>query len=77
MTTGGAVDTRLNCENGARLTAPSALAELISGLKGRVAVGCFASNVARMDTVIRAAEDAGARVLAGQVRGRLVVDVNR
>ena len=43
-----------------------ALADLISGLKGRVAVGCFASNVARMDSVIRAAEAAGRRVvLAG------------
>src|SRR5690606_28239941 len=29
MTTGGAVDTRLNCENGARLTRPSASIELI------------------------------------------------
>ncbi|HEX4182457.1 MAG TPA: ribonuclease J [Caulobacteraceae bacterium] len=35
---------------------------LIGGLKGRVAVACFASNVARMDTVIRAAEANGRRV---------------
>lgn len=49
-----------------------ALAELIAGLKGRVAVGCFASNVARMDSVIRAAEAAGRRVaLAGRSMHRI------
>jgi ribonuclease J len=49
-----------------------ALADLISGLKGRVAVGCFASNVARMDSVIRAAEAAGRRVvLAGRSMHRI------
>jgi ribonuclease J len=49
-----------------------ALAELISGLKGRVAVGCFASNVARMDSVIRAAQAAGRRVaLAGRSMHRI------
>ena len=48
------------------------LAELISTLKGRVAVGCFASNVARMDSVIRAAEAAGRRVaLAGRSMHRI------
>lgn len=50
----------------------TALAELIGGLKGRVAVGCFASNVARMDSVIRAAEAAGRRVvLAGRSMHRI------
>ena len=39
-----------------------ALSELIGTLKGKVAVGCFASNVARMDSVIRAAEANGRRV---------------
>jgi ribonuclease J len=49
-----------------------ALSELISGLKGRIAVGCFASNVARMDSVIRAAEAAGRRVsLAGRSMHRI------
>ncbi|KQW83661.1 ribonuclease J [Brevundimonas sp. Root1279] len=48
------------------------LAELIGQLKGRVAVGCFASNVARMDSVIRAAEAAGRRVaLAGRSMHRI------
>jgi ribonuclease J len=35
---------------------------LVAALKGRVAVACFASNVARMDTVIRAAQACGRRV---------------
>ena len=49
-----------------------ALTALIGGLKGRVAVGCFASNVARMDSVIRAAEAAGRRVaLAGRSMHRI------
>ncbi len=39
-----------------------ALNRLIATLKGKVAVGCFASNVARMDSVIRAAEANGRRV---------------
>ncbi len=48
------------------------LAELIASLKGRVAVGCFASNVARLDSVIRAAEAAGRRVaLAGRSMHRI------
>ncbi len=40
----------------------TALNSLIGQLKGRVAVGCFASNVARMDSVIRAAEANDRRV---------------
>jgi ribonuclease J len=49
-----------------------ALGELIGGLKGKVAVSCFASNVARMDSVIRAAENAGRRVcLVGRSMHRM------
>ncbi|MGQ2991312.1 MAG: ribonuclease J [Brevundimonas sp.] len=50
-----------------------ALFDLIGSLKtGRIAVGCFASNVARMDSVIAAAEAAGRRVfLAGRSMGRI------
>lgn len=49
-----------------------ALGKLIGSLKGKIAVGCFASNVARMDTVIRAAEDAGRRVcLVGRSMHRM------
>ncbi len=49
-----------------------AMVKLVSGLKGKVAVGCFASNVARMDSVIRAAEAAGRRVcLVGRSMHRM------
>jgi ribonuclease J len=57
---------------GSEGTVRDALTELIGGLKGRIAVGCFASNVARMDSVIRAAEAAGRRVsLAGRSMHRI------
>ncbi|WP_372786918.1 ribonuclease J [Phenylobacterium sp.] len=50
----------------------AALTPLIAGLKGQVAVACFASNVARMDSVCRAAEAAGRRVcLAGRSMHRM------
>lgn len=49
-----------------------ALANLIGSLKGKIAVGCFASNVARVDSVIRAAEACGRRVcLAGRSMHRI------
>lgn len=49
-----------------------ALIPLIGGLKGKVAVACFASNVARMDSVIRAAEANGRRVcLVGRSMHRM------
>jgi ribonuclease J len=49
-----------------------ALTPLIGGLKGKVAVACFASNVARMDSVIHAAEAAGRRVcLVGRSMHRM------
>jgi ribonuclease J len=40
----------------------TSLAALIRGLRGRVAVTCFASNVARMESVAVAARDAGRSV---------------
>jgi ribonuclease J len=49
-----------------------AMTKLIADLKGKVAVACFASNVARMDSVIRAAEANGRRVcLAGRSMHRM------
>jgi ribonuclease J len=49
-----------------------ALAELIKTLKGKVAVACFASNVARVSSVISAAEAAGRRVaLVGRSMHRI------
>ncbi len=39
-----------------------ALANLIGGLKGRIAVTCFASNVARVESIAMAARDSGRTV---------------
>lgn len=52
------VDGHAGSEAGVR----DALIPLIGSLKGKVAVACFASNVARMDSVIRAAQANGRRV---------------
>jgi ribonuclease J len=49
-------------EAGSEADVRIALNKLIGSLRGKVAVGCFASNVARMDSVIRAAEANGRRV---------------
>ena len=49
-----------------------AMNRLIAGLTGKIAVACFASNVARMDTVIRAAQAADRKVcLAGRSMHRM------
>lgn len=62
------VDGRAGSEAEVRET----LMPLIAGLKGKVAVACFASNVARMDSVARAAEAAGRRVcLVGRSMRRM------
>ena len=47
---------------GSEATVRTAMTSLIGQLKGKIAVGCFASNVARMDSVIRAAEANDRRV---------------
>ncbi len=49
-------------EAGSEADVRRTLTPLIAGLKGRVAAACFASNVARMDSIIRAAKAAGRRV---------------
>ena len=49
-------------EAGSEADVRRTLGSLIGGLKGKVAAACFASNVARMETIIRAAEEAGRRV---------------
>ena len=54
-------------ESGSETGVREALTPLIKSLNGKVAVACFASNVARMDSVIR----------AGQAAGRAVVLVGR
>jgi ribonuclease J len=49
-------------EAGSEADVREVLTPLIAGLRGGIAAACFASNVARMDTIIRAAEAAGRRV---------------
>ena len=49
-------------EAGSEADVRATLTPLIAGLTGGIAAACFASNVARMDTIIRAAEDSGRRV---------------
>ena len=62
------VDGRAGSEADVRET----LLPLIAGLRGKVAVACFASNVARMDSVCRAAEACGRRVcLVGRSMRRM------
>jgi ribonuclease J len=62
------VDGEAGSEAGVRV----AMNRLIKGLTGKIAVACFASNVARMDTVIRAAQAAGRKVcLAGRSMHRM------
>ncbi|KQW71538.1 MBL fold metallo-hydrolase [Phenylobacterium sp. Root77] len=59
-------------ESGSEADVKEALAGLIGGLSGKVAVACFASNVARMDSVIRAAEAADRSVcLVGRSMHRM------
>ena len=59
-------------EAGSEADVRKALTELIRPLKGKVACACFASNVARMDSVIRAGEAAGRRVcLVGRSMHRM------
>ncbi|HET9159283.1 MAG TPA: ribonuclease J, partial [Caulobacteraceae bacterium] len=49
-----------------------ALTKLIGSLKGKIAAACFASNVARMDTIIRAAQANDRRVcLVGRSMHRM------
>jgi ribonuclease J len=49
-------------EAGSEAMVRATLRALIGSLKGKVAAACFASNVARMETIVRAAEEAGRRV---------------
>src|SRR3954470_12346426 len=59
-------------EAGSEADVRVAMNRLIKGLTGKIAVACFASNVARMDTVIRAAQACGRKVcLAGRSMHRM------
>jgi ribonuclease J len=60
-------------ESGSEATVRKALTDLIGTLKGRVAVTAFASNVARLDTIAKAAKAHGREiVLAGRAMHKLV-----
>jgi ribonuclease J len=50
-------------ESGSEAEVRDSLAQLIKGLKGKVAVTCFASNVARLESVALAAQAAGREVV--------------
>ena len=64
------VDGRAGSEADVRVAHDQALVE--ARFAGKVAVACFASNVARMDTAIRAAEACGRRVcLVGRSMHRM------
>ncbi len=59
-------------EAGSELDVRAELEELIGKFDGKVAVACFASNVARLESVIRAADKNGRRVaLAGRSMHRI------
>ncbi|MEE8535396.1 MAG: ribonuclease J, partial [Kiloniellales bacterium] len=51
-----------------------ALEELVSGLKERVAIACFATNVARVDSICRVAQRTGRRVA---LVGRSLLRIHR
>lgn len=50
-------------EAGSEASVRQGLTDVIAGCTGRVAVTCFASNVARVESVIRAAEACGRKVI--------------
>ena len=52
----------LKGEAGSEGDVQQSLVELIAGLKNRVAVGCFASNVARLSSIAHAARECGREV---------------
>jgi ribonuclease J len=62
------VEGRAGSESGVRVV----LEQVIRTLKGKIAVACFASNVARMDSVMRAAQACGRHVcLVGRSMHRI------
>jgi ribonuclease J len=59
-------------ESGSELDVRAELEELLGKFSGKVAVACFASNVARLESVVRAAEKNGRRVaLVGRSMHRI------
>ena len=65
-------------ESGSEGEVRESLSELIGGLENRVAVACFATNVARLETVMRVAEAHGRRVaLVGRSMRRIYKAASR
>jgi ribonuclease J len=60
-------------ESGSEAELLKSLSELITDAKGRVAVACFASNVARLETIAKAARTNGRDVV---LAGRSLVRIN-
>lgn len=59
--------------SGSEATVRRSLTSLIAGLRGRIVVTCFASNIARIETVVKAAAAAGRHVaLVGRSLGKYV-----
>lgn len=59
--------------SGSEATVRKSLGALIAGLRGRVVVTCFSSNIARIESVVKAARAAGREVaLVGRSLGRYI-----
>lgn len=70
---GDSTNVLVEGHSGSELTVRQELEKLVRDQTGRVAVACFASNVARLDTVFRVAEACGRRVcLVGRSMHRIV-----
>ena len=70
---GDSTNAMVTGEAGSEGAVRERLREVIAGLNQRVAVACFASNVARLETVIRVAEETGRRIcLLGRSMHRIV-----
>ncbi len=70
---GDSTNALVEGESGSEASVSADISRLIAEAKGRVVVTCFASNVARLQTIITAAHDAGREVvLAGRSMKRIV-----
>ncbi|MEQ8357780.1 MAG: ribonuclease J [Kiloniellaceae bacterium] len=70
---GDSTNAMVKGEAGSESDVREHLLNVVGGLENRVAVACFASNVARLETVIRVAEECGRRVcLLGRSMHRIV-----
>jgi len=69
---GDSTNAMVDGRTGSEADARKGLLETIGGLKGRVAVTCFASNVARVDSLVRVARQTGrSPMLVGRALHRI------